>query len=130
MREADAQIGLSRRERQIVEVLYRLGACSAVEVHEALPDAPSNTAVRTLLAILVDKGHVVQRREGLKNIYEPTVPKEEMARSVIQGVVQNFFDGSIERVVAALLDPNEKPLSEDEVKRLQELIDEARRRGS
>lgn len=130
MRETDTQMGLSRRERQIVEVLYRLGACSAAEVHEALPDAPSNTAVRTLLAILVEKGHVVQRREGLKNIYEPKVPKEEMARSVIHGVVQNFFDGSIERVVAALLDPNERPLSESEVKRLQELIDEARRRGA
>lgn len=120
---------LSRRERQIVEALYRLGRATANEIREAIPNAPSNTAVRTLLTILHEKGHVRFEQDGMRYIYEPVVSRDEMAKSVMNGVVQTFFEGSIERVVATLLDSQETNLSEEQVARLQAIIDETKGAG-
>ena len=121
--------GLSRRERQIMDVLYRLGRASAADIREAMTSPPTYTAVRTHLTILQEKGHIRFDRDGAKYIYEPVVPRDEMAKSIIGGVVQNFFGGSIERVVATLIDSQEATLTEDQYNRLQAIIDEARRQG-
>lgn len=121
--------GLSRRERQIMDALYRLGKAPAAEIRDAIPDPPSYTAVRTMLTILQEKGHVRFERDGAKYVYEPVVPRDEMAKSVIDGVVKNFFGGSIERVVATLIDSQEAKLTEEQISGLQAIIDEAKRQG-
>lgn len=121
--------GLSRRERQIMDTLYRLGKASAAEVRDAIPNPPSYTAVRTLLTILQEKGHVRFEQAGTKYIYEPVVPRDEMAKSVIASVVDNFFGGSVERVVATLIDREEASISQDELDRLSEMIERAKREG-
>ena len=120
---------LSRRERQIMDVIYRLGSATAIEVHDSLSDPPSHTAVRTLLGILLEKGHLTATTDGTRNIYAPVVPREEMAKTVIDNVVANFFEGSVERVVATLLDREEAKLSPEVLERLAALVDEARREG-
>ncbi len=120
---------LSRRERQIMDAVYRLGPASAVEIRDAIPEPPSYTAVRTLLGILMEKGHLRAETVGGKNIYEPMVPRDEMAKSVIDSVLANFFEGSVERVVATLLDREEVRLSDEELKRLAELVEQARSEG-
>ena len=112
-----------------MDALYRLGRASAAEVRDAMATPPTYTAVRTLLGILVDKGHLRHVQEGAKYIYEPVVPRDEMARNVVGGVVQNFFEGSVERVVATLLDSEETKLDDDALARLQAMIEEARRQG-
>lgn len=112
-----------------MDALYRLGRASAAEIREAMTAPPTYTAVRTTLGILVDKGHILHIQEGPKYIYEPVVPREEMARSVIGGVIQNFFEGSVERVVATLLDSEETKLDDQALARLQAMIEEARRQG-
>ena len=120
--------GLSRRERQVVEALYRLGRATAAEVREAIPSPPTLTAVRTHLTILHGKGHIRYERDGARYVYEPTVPRDEMARSVVAGVVRNFFGGSVERLVATLVDREEATLSDDDLASLGRIIEEARRR--
>jgi predicted transcriptional regulator len=120
---------LSRRERQIMDAVYRLGKASAAEIREALPNPPTLTAVRTLITILQEKGHLRFERDGAKYIYEPVVPKDEMARNVIDGVVRNFFGGSIERVVATLVDSHDADLTDEQYERLKTIIDDARRQG-
>lgn len=112
-----------------MEALYRLEKASASEIRDAMPNPPTQTAVRTLLTILQEKGHVKFERDGARYIYEPVVPRDEMAKSVIEGVVQNFFGGSIERVVATLIDSQESKLTDDQVERLRAIIDEAREQG-
>jgi len=121
--------GLSRRERQILDTIYRLGKASAAEIREALPDPPTYTAVRTHLAILQEKGHVRFESDGTRYIYEPVVPRDEMAKSVMEGVLQTFFGGSVERVVSTLIDREESSLSPDQLDRLAQIIEEARREG-
>ena len=125
----DSGEGLSRRERQIVDVLYRLGKASAADIREALPNPPTYTAVRTLLGILQEKGHVKFESDGIRYIYEPVVPREEMAKSVMDGVLQTFFGGSIERVVSTLIDSEESNVTSDQLDRLAQIIEEARREG-
>ncbi|MHB8635605.1 MAG: BlaI/MecI/CopY family transcriptional regulator [Fimbriimonadaceae bacterium] len=120
---------LSRRERQIMDAVYRLGRASAVDIRDAMADPPSYTAVRTFLGILHDKGHVKVEIDGPRNMYEPVVPRDEMARSVIDGVLATFFHGSVERVVATLLDREEVRLSDEELGRLAKLIEQARKEG-
>jgi predicted transcriptional regulator len=120
---------LSRRERQIMETLYRLGRASAIEIRDAMPNPPTYTAVRTHLALLQDKGHIRYERDGAKHIYEPVVPKEEMAKNVISGVIENFFGGSVERVVATLIEPGTASLSTEELERLSRLIEAAKEQG-
>jgi BlaI family penicillinase repressor len=120
---------LSRRERQIMDAVYRLGRASAVDIRDAMTDPPSYTAVRTLLGILQDKGHLRVEVDGPRNMYEPVVPRDEMAKSVMDGVLATFFNGSVERVVATLLDREETRLSDEELERLAQLVEQARREG-
>ncbi len=120
---------LTRRERQIMETLYRLNRASAIEIRDAMPNPPTYTAVRTHLALLQDKGLIKHDRQGAKHIYEPVVPHAQMAKNVITGVLENFFGGSVERVVATLIEPGSSPLSNEELDRLTKLIEEARNQG-
>jgi predicted transcriptional regulator len=120
---------LSRRERQIMDVVYARGEASAGEVHAALPDAPSRTAVRTLLRILEEKGHLKHRQEGLTYIYQPTRPRGRAGRSALRRVLETFFDGSLEKAVAAHLADDAARLSPEELARLAVLINQARKRG-
>jgi predicted transcriptional regulator len=118
---------LSRRERQIMDVLYRLGSATAAEVRKGLPDAPSDSAVRTHLRILEEKGHVGHTQEGPRYVYAPMVAPEKASRSALRHLVRTFFDGSPERAVAALLDASD--LSDADLDRMAVLIEQARREG-
>jgi len=120
---------LSRRERQIMDALYRLGQASAADVLENIPDPPSYSAVRAHLRILEEKGHVKHDQVGQKYIFSPTVPVEKARRNALSGLLRNFFEGSSEEMVATLLDLDSKNLSEDELERLAHLIDQARQEG-
>ncbi len=121
--------GLSRRERQIMDVLYQRERASAAEVREALPDPPSYSAVRTLLRVLEEKGHARHVQEGARYIYSATQPRRRAARSALSQVVHTFFGGSVERAVAALVSDSEARLSDPELERLQQLIEQARKGG-
>ena len=125
----DQSTDLSRRERQIMDSLYRLGQASAAQIREGMEQPPSYTAVRTLLGILHEKGHVRFDFDGTRYVYEPVVPKSDMGRIAIGGVVDTFFDGSIERVVATLLDREESQVTQAQLDRLAALIEQARREG-
>jgi predicted transcriptional regulator len=118
---------LSRRERQIMEIVYELGRATAVEVRERMPDPPSNSAVRAMLRILEDKGHIIHEQDGPRYIFLPTVPREEASETALRRLVRTFFGGSPEGAMAALLDLDGDRLDEDALQRLAEMIDEARR---
>lgn len=120
---------LSRRERQIVDILYSHGRATAAEVQAALPDPPSYSAVRAMLRILEQKGHVRHEQEGPRYVYVPTVARERAKRSALRHIVQTFFDGSAEQAISALLDASDSRLSDRELDRLARLIDDARRKG-
>ena len=120
---------LSRREQQIMDIVYASGDASAAAVLEGLPDPPSYSAVRALLAILVDKGHLKHRLEKGRYIYSPTRRRGPAGRSALRRVLDTFFEGSLEKGVAALLQGSESRLSEEELKRLSELIEQARTEG-
>jgi BlaI family transcriptional regulator, penicillinase repressor len=121
--------GLSRRERQILEILYQRGKASASEVREAMEDAPSYSSVRTLLRVLEDKGHVRHRAEGLRYVYAPTVPREKAKRSAVKHLLDTYFNGSPEQIVAALLDVSSTQLTREELDRMTEMIEKAKREG-
>jgi predicted transcriptional regulator len=123
------QSDLSRRERQIMDVIYRRGRASAADVVAELADAPSYSAVRALLRILEDKGHLRHASEGGKYVYAPTRPREHAGRSALRRVLRTFFDNSAEKAVAALLDLHETELSRDDLDRLAHLIEQARKEG-
>jgi len=112
-----------------MDVLYRLESATAAEVMENLPEAPGYSAVRALLRILEQKGHVRHEEESGKYVFMPTVKREKAKRSALRHLVQTFFDGSTEDAVAALLDSPSSRLSESELDRLQQLIDKARKGG-
>jgi predicted transcriptional regulator len=112
---------LSRREQQLVEILYREGPISANEIVAAISDSPSNSTVRKLLTILEEKGHVKHEEIDGKFVYSPTHPKEEAGRSVLKGAVKTFFAGSMAKTVAALLTGGER-LSDAELQHIEELI--------
>ena len=120
---------LSRRERQIMDVIYRLSRATAAEVMENLPDPPSYSAVRALLRVLEEKGHLTHEQDGPRYIYLPTVPRTDASRSALRQMVSTFFDGSVTQTVAALLDVAGPKLSEKELDRLSKLIADARREG-
>jgi predicted transcriptional regulator len=120
---------LSRRERQIMDVVYRRGQATAAEVLAELPDPPGKTAVRTLLRILEDKGHLKHRQEGLAYVYLPSRPRAQAGRSALRRVLQTFFDGSLEKAVAAHLIDSSDALSAEELQRLADLIRQARKKG-
>jgi BlaI family penicillinase repressor len=124
-----ALVGLSRRERQIMEILYQRGKASASEVREAMADAPSYSAVRAMLRVLEEKGHVKHVEEGLKYVYVPVVAREKAKKSAVKHVLDTFFAGSPEQIVAALLDVSAEKLTREELDRMGDLIEKAKREG-
>ncbi len=120
---------LSRRERQIMDILYQRGRASGAEIHEALPDRPSYSAVRAKLRVLEEKGHVRHEEQGLHYVYIPTLARDRAKRSALSHMLETFFEGSTEQAVAALLDLRSAKLSGDELDRLSRLIDEAKAKG-
>ena len=124
-----ALAGLSRRERQILEILYLRGRASAAEVKAAMADAPSYSAVRALLRVLEEKGHVRHQAEGLKYVYLPVVGPERARRSAMKHLMETFFHDEPEQVVAALLDVSSRRLTPEELDRMAALIEKARKEG-
>lgn len=118
---------LSRRERQIMDFLFQRGRASAAEVQRSLPDPPSYSAVRAMLRVLEEKGHVRHDQDGPRYVYLPRLGRDRAKRSALRHVVKTFFDGSAEQAVAALLDDGSAELSEDELDRLARLIERARK---
>jgi predicted transcriptional regulator len=121
--------GLSRRERQMMDILYRRGRATASEIQEAMPDAPSYSAVRTTLRILEDKGHARHQEDGPRYVYRPKVPREKATQSALRHLVETFFDGSAEKAVVTLLDSSASSLSEEELNRIEQMIEKARKAG-
>jgi predicted transcriptional regulator len=128
-RHSDKTDGFSRREREIMDALYKLGKASAAQIVAAIPDPPSNTAVRTLLTILEKKGHVRHRLDGPRFVYEPKIAREKMAQKAVKSVLSTFFDNSVEGVVAALLNQEDARLTAAELDRLTQLIEKAKEEG-
>ena len=120
---------LSRRERQIMEVIYRRGSATAAEVHGSLPDAPSYSAVRALLRILEEKGHLTHSQDGPRYVYAPVISRAAARESALRGVVRTFFGGSATEAVAALLDMSDGKLSYDDLDEIAGLIKRAKREG-
>src|SRR5262249_36409674 len=120
---------LSRRERQILDILYQRGHATAAEVQTALPEPPSYSAVRALLRILEEKGHVRHEQDGPRYLYVPTLARDNAQRSALRHILQTFFDGSAEQAISALLDDTSTKLSAAELDRLARLIDTARKSG-
>ncbi len=118
---------LSRRERQIMDILYSLGTATAAEVMERLPDPPSYSAVRAMLRILEEKGHLDHAQDGPRYVYSPTVAPEQARSTALRHVVGTFFEGSPARAMAALI--GDGGISEAELTRLADLIEDARREG-
>src|SRR5215212_7685778 len=123
-------LDLSRRERQIIDILYAQGRATAAEVQAALPDPPSYSAVRAMLRILEDKGHVRHEQDGPRYIYLPTVAPERAKKTALRHVLHTFFNGSAEQALSALLDESDTQLSDHELDRLAKVIDRARRAGA
>lgn len=121
---------LSRRERQIMDILYRRSRATASEIHQALPDAPTYSAVRAKLRVLEEKGHVRHEEESLRYVYLPTTPPETARRSALRHLVSTFFEGSAERAVAALLDLSAAKLDPEELDRIQRMIDQVRKEAN
>jgi BlaI family transcriptional regulator, penicillinase repressor len=121
---------LSRRERQIIDILYSQGRSTAAEVQNALPDPPSYSAVRAMLRILEEKGHVRHEQDGPRYVYLPTVARDNAKRSALRHMLRTFFDGSTEQAISALLDESSANLSEAELDRLARMINQARRPGA
>ncbi|HEY0241363.1 MAG TPA: BlaI/MecI/CopY family transcriptional regulator [Gemmatimonadaceae bacterium] len=117
---------LSRRERQIMDVLYRMGSATAAEVQDNIPEAPSYSAVRALLRILVDKGHIRHSYDGPRYVYSPIVSRPVAQKSALRQLVKTFFDGSTSNAVAALLDMSGKDLSDAELDRLAKIVEQAK----
>ena len=122
-------LDLSRRERQIVDILYSRGSATAAEVQAALPDPPSYSAVRAMLRILEEKGHVRHQQDGPRYLYKPTLPRDNAKKSAMRHMLQTFFDGSAEKAISALLDGHSTKLSDAELDRLASLIAQARKTG-
>jgi predicted transcriptional regulator len=120
---------LTRRERQIMDILYRLGRATAGDVMKALPGGPTSSTVRTQLRVLEEKGHVRHEEHGLRYVYVPEVPRHAARKSALRHLVDTFFDGSAEKVVAAVLGGEGARLSEDELDRIAELLTKARKDG-
>jgi predicted transcriptional regulator len=117
---------LSRRERQIIDILYQLGRATAAEVGKALPGEPSDSTVRTQLRVLESKGHIRHEEDGQRYVYLPVVPRRVVSKSALKHVVNTFFDGSIEKVVAALLGPDGSKLTDDELERIADIVSKAK----
>jgi predicted transcriptional regulator len=118
---------LSRRESQIMDVIYSRERATAAEVHAALPDAPSYSAVRATLRILEEKGHLRHEEDNLRYIFMPVVPRKRASLPALKHLIDTFFEGSAERVVATLVDPSAGKLSTEELDRMAQLIESARK---
>jgi predicted transcriptional regulator len=125
----NSQHKLSRRERQIMDVLYRHGKASAADILAEIPDPPSYSAVRAMLRVLEDKGHIRHEEKDLRYIYLPVVNRERARRSAVSHLLHTFFDGSAEQAVATLLDVSARDLKPEDFDRLAALIEEARKEG-
>ena len=123
-------LNLSRRERQIMDILFAQGRATAADVMAALPDPPSYSAVRAMLRILEDKGHVRHEQDGPRYIYAPTVARESAKKSAIRHVLSTFFEGSASQAISALLDEDGAKLSDAELDRLARMIERARKGGA
>ena len=117
---------LTKRERQIMDVLYRLGRATAADIMSAVPGAPGNSTIRTQLRVLERKGHVKHEEVGLRYIYMPTVPRHSARKSALRHVVDTFFDGSSAKAVAALLGGEAARVTDEDLERIAELVDNAR----
>lgn len=124
-----AATSLSRRERQIMDILYRRGSATAAEIREDLPEAPSYSAVRAMLRILEEKGHLKHHADGPRYIFTPVVSRPAAQKSALKQMVRTFFDGSATQAVAALLDMSARNLSDDELEHLGKLVDRAKGEG-
>jgi len=124
-----SEITLSRRERQIMDIIYQRKQASVWEVLDNLPDPPSYSAVRALMRILEEKGHLKHTKKGARFIYIPTVSRAQASRSAIKRVLRTFFNGSVEQAVSAMLDVSNLKLSPAEMKKLEQLIDKAKQGG-
>jgi BlaI family transcriptional regulator, penicillinase repressor len=120
---------LTRREREIMDVLYKRGRATAQEVLEGLAEPPSYSAIRTLLRLLEEKGHIRHVAEGTRYVYAPVVGRAEARRTALSHVVRTFFDGSVEQAVATLVDSSRNKLGPDELDRLSKLIADAKKEG-
>jgi predicted transcriptional regulator len=120
---------LSRRERQIMDLLFQQGAATAAEVRDGIPDAPSYSAVRALLRTLEEKGFVTHREDGPRYVYAPTVARDAARRSALRHLVQTFFDGSASQAMAALMDLSDRTLSREELDRLAHLVEQSKEEG-
>ena len=123
-------VALTRRERQIMDILYKRGRATAVEVMNDLPANPHYSTVRTQLRVLEEKGHVSHEEQGLRYVYVPAVPRRAARKSALRHLVDTFFDGSAEQVVAAVLGGEGSRVSEEELDRIAELVAKARKEGS
>jgi BlaI family penicillinase repressor len=121
---------LTRRERQIMDILYRRGRATAAEVMDELSGDPSSSTVRTQLRVLEEKGHVRHEEQGLRYVYVPAVPRHSARKSELRHLVDTFFDGSAEKAVAALLGGDGARFSDEELERMADLIAKARKDGA
>ena len=121
-------VKLSRRERQIMDIVYQRGCASVVDVLEDLPDPPTYSTVRALLRILEEKGYLTHKKDGKRYIYRPTQPRHLAGRSALKQIFQTFFDKSIEKTVMTLI--SDADLSDEELDRLSHLIEQAKKGGT
>ena len=123
------QKNLSRRERQIMDIIYELNEATVAQVLDRIPNPPSYSAIRALLRVLEEKGHLLHKQEGPRYIYSPTLSREKARKNALKHVMKTFFDNSTEDIVAALLDISDDNLSKQDYQRIQELIKKARKEG-
>ena len=116
---------LSRRERQIMDVLFRREKATARDVQDEMPDPPSYSAVRAMLAILVDKGVIKSEKQGRQLVYQPKIARPRAKRQALRSLLRTFFEDSPEKLVASLLDPEDQNLSDEEIERIRGLLDES-----
>lgn len=125
----EKQLELTKRERQIMDVIFKLGKATVADIMENIPDSPSNSAIRRLVSILVEKGFLKHEWKGPKYIYSPTVNRSEVSESELERITDTFFSGSPVETVAALLDISSQKLSDEDFQRLTDIIETARREG-
>ena len=123
----DGHRNFSRRERQIMDILYQRGRASAQEILDAMPDPPTYSAVRAKLRVLEEKGHIRHEEEALRYVYLPVVARDSARRSAMRHMLSTFFENSVEQAVAALVDLSAARLSREELDRISSLIDQAKR---
>jgi len=119
--------GLSRRERQIMDIVYQQGSTSVNDVIEHMADPPSYSSVRALMNVLKDKKHLKTKKDGVRYLYLPTRPRNNAGRPALKRVVETFFDNSVEKAVAALIKSSDTNLSQEELDRLADLINQAKK---